>query len=298
MPHPPNSSHVLLLLGLMAAALAAYAVIVAPRRLRRIEIDVPVPGLHPAFEGYTIGVLSDLHHAWHPGSDQIRRAVRLVMDASPDLIALLGDYCVSFKYSPRASRVFYRPAMRSLRPLLRRLAAPDGVVGILGNHDYYYDAPTVEEWLRSCGVRVLRNEHVEIERAGARLAVAGMDDVMEGQPDPMAGCATLPRHDPRVVLCHNPDGVMKLSRKLRPVLVLSGHTHGGQISLPWYGAPLRWARVTGRKTAAGWVPNPVAPLFVSAGVGSQVPIRLGTTPDVVIVRLRGNESPKVRSTDC
>jgi predicted MPP superfamily phosphohydrolase len=80
--------------------------------------------------------------------------------------------------------------------------------------------------------------------------------------------------------------VLKLSPSLRPGLVLSGHTHGGQVVIPFYGAPLRLARVCGRKTARGWVPNPVAPLFVSAGVGSQIPLRFNCVPDVVIVRLR------------
>ena len=137
----------MLLFGLLVSVLGSYAILVAPRRLRRIELEVPVSGLDPAFDGYTIGVLSDLHHAWHPGSGHIRRAVQLVMDTSPDLIALLGDYCVSFKHSARASRLFYRTAMGSLRPFLQRLGAPDGVVGVLGNHDYYYDAPVVAEWL-------------------------------------------------------------------------------------------------------------------------------------------------------
>ncbi|HEU4566045.1 MAG TPA: hypothetical protein VFS05_15400, partial [Gemmatimonadaceae bacterium] len=86
---------ILLALGLIASAIAIHAVFVAPRRLRVVEVDAPIPGLDPAFDGYTIGALSDLHQAKHPGLAHTRRAVEQVLAASPDLIALLGDYGVS-----------------------------------------------------------------------------------------------------------------------------------------------------------------------------------------------------------
>ncbi len=277
---------ILVALGVVGSGLAFHAVFIAPRQLRVIELEVTIEQLDDSFDGYTIGVLSDLHQAPLPGREHTGRAIELVLERSPDLIALLGDYGVSFKRSHAASRAFYPPGMRTLAPMLTALRAPDGVVALLGNHDYYYDAQVVREWLESLGIRVLVNDRIEIRRGGARLAIAGLDDALQGSPDPLAGCGGLPDEVPRVLLSHSPDGVLFLAPSVRPGLVLSGHTHGGQIVLPFYGAPIRWARIAGRKSARGWIPNPVAPLFVSAGVGSQVPFRFGAVPDVVIVRLR------------
>jgi predicted MPP superfamily phosphohydrolase len=130
------------------------------------------------------------------------------------------------------------------------------------------------------------NEAMLVARGGARLAIAGLDDVREGRPDPQAGCEGVPPGVPRIVLSHNPDGVLKLAPSVRPALVLSGHTHGGQVVLPFYGAPIRVSRITTRKAASGWIPNRYAPLFVTTGVGSQIPLRFGSVPEVLIVRLR------------
>jgi predicted MPP superfamily phosphohydrolase len=91
------------------------------------------------------------------------------------------------------------------------------------------------------------------------------------------------------VLSHNPDGVRILSPDLGEPLVLSGHTHGGQIVLPLYGAPLTMSRVCGRATASGWVPNPWFPLYVARGVGVQIPIRFGAPPELLVARLRSAE---------
>ena len=296
MPDEWSLTAVAAALGVVGSVIALYAVFVAPRRLRVTTIDVPIDGLGPALDGYTIGVLSDLHQAAIPGLVHTRRATQLVQRAAPDLIALLGDFGVSFKHSYAASRRYYRREMRTLAPLIRALSARDGVVAVLGNHDYYYNGPAVREWLASLGVRVLVNEAMIVERGDARLAIAGLDDAREGRPDPHAGCEGVPDGVPRIVLSHNPDGVLKLAPSVRPALVLSGHTHGGQVVLPFFGAPIRLAKVTTRKAASGWIPNGYAPLFVTTGVGSQVPLRFGSVPEVLIVRLRqgsgtGDQAP-------
>lgn len=279
----------LLLAGGAIIAIGVYLVVFAPRRFRLIELDVPIAGLDVAFEGYTIGVLSDLHQAPLPGLAHTRRAVDAVQRHAPDLIALLGDYAVSFKVSRRLSGRLYRNGMRTLTPVLRGLRATDGVVALLGNHDYYHDGADVARWLQSAGARVLRNEHIEIRRGAACLAIAGVDDAIEGIANAGAAFAGADRCAPAILLAHNPDSVLHLAGARRPSLVLAGHTHGGQVSLPFYGPPLQFSTICTRQAAHGWIPNPVAPLFVSAGVGSQIPLRAGVIPDAVIVRLRCGE---------
>ena len=275
-----------LLMG-VAALILLRATLVAPYDLRVSEIEVAIATLDPAFDGYTIVVLADLHH--HPGSGgrHLRNAVRMANDANADLVALLGDYGVSFELQKRASRLLYRRSLPVLTAALRDLRARDGVVAVLGNHDHYAGAAAVTTWLSSIGARVLSNAHIVVERGGARLVIGGVDDVWEGGVDPAGGCANAPAGAPRVLLSHNPDGVLELGRDAHPSLILSGHTHGGQIVIPFYGAPVRNADICDRRTASGWIPNALAPLFVSRGVGCIVPIRFFCPPEVVVVRLHG-----------
>jgi predicted MPP superfamily phosphohydrolase len=278
---------VLALLAATAIAAIAYAVFIAPRRLRLTTLDVQIPGLPPAFDGYTIAVLSDIHHGAVWGSrTHLEHAVALAHAAAPDLIALLGDYGLSHHRLPRASSRAYRRAMPVMAPVLRSLRAPDGVVAVIGNHDYDYDASAVAAWLRETGSRVLVNEAVCIERGGARLAISGVDDATSGRIDPHAGCEHIEPHVPRIVLSHNPDGVLSLATDVRVDLVLSGHTHGGQVVLPLLGALSRRCELCGRHTARGWVPNPRAPLYVTSGVGVMIPLRVHCPPEVLVVRLR------------
>ena len=274
------------LLGLAALAALVYGVAIAPRALRVTRLDVPIAGLSSEFEGYTLAVLADPHHGWPWSTAHMQRAVALAREAAPDLVALLGDYGLSFKQWRGGSRWFYHRTMSALAPVLRSLPARDGTIAILGNHDHYYDAGAVTSWLRSLGIRVLVNDRVVIARGGARLAVSGVDDAREGAVDPYGALAGLPEVIPRIMLAHNPDAVLELAPETRVDLVLSGHTHGGQVVLPGYGAPVRFSEVCGRRTASGWVPNRRARLFVSTGLGVQVPLRIGSVPEVVIIRLR------------
>lgn len=277
---------VLLLAVGVVAVIGAYVVILAPRRLRIIELEVGIPALDSAFDGYRIGVLSDLHQAFLPGLSHTKRAVREIQRRAPHLIALLGDYGVSFESSRRVSTMLYPREMRALTPVLRSLRAPDGVVALIGNHDYYYDGPAVAVWLRSIGIPVLLNEHVTVVRGTARLTIAGVDDALEGTADIARAFDGANPDVPRILLTHNPDVVLDAGDAPPPALVLAGHTHGGQVVLPLYGAPIQFARVTSRRTAHGWIPNSYAPMFVSAGVGSQIPLRFGSTPDAVLLTLR------------
>ena len=157
----------------------------------------------------------------------------------PDLIVLLGDYALSHTRLRTMSRWLYEWALPQMTATLRTLRARDGVIAILGNHDYDHDATKVVEWLRSTGARVLVNECVVVARGNAQLGIGGVDDWTHGRIDPAGGCASLAPDIPRIVLSHNPDGALELASTARVDLVLAGHTHGGQIVLPWFGAPSR-----------------------------------------------------------
>ncbi|HEU4642826.1 MAG TPA: metallophosphoesterase [Gemmatimonadaceae bacterium] len=268
-------------------AAAGHAVLLAPRRLRVARIDAPIRGLPSAFDGYTIAALGDIHHGSVVAPTRhLRRAIRLTQRERPDLVALLGDYALSHRALPRTSRRLYEYGLRALSPVLRELHAPDGVVAVLGNHDYDYDAPAVAEWLRTLGARVLVNHCVRLTRGDGSLVVAGVDDATYGRIDPLAGCGGEPAETPRIVLSHNPDGIRALAPEARVDLMLSGHTHGGQVVIPFLGAPARHCVTCGPRCASGWVPNDRAALYVTTGVGVVLPFRVRCPPEVLIVRLR------------
>lgn len=267
------------------AALAAHSVLVAPWDVRCTAVDAPIAGLPAAFDGYTIALLADLHHRPRLSRRATRRAIEMARASAPDLVVLLGDLAVSYQRARWRSRVMYERAMRELSPPLAALARDHRVVAVLGNHDYYYSAEGTRGWLASLGVRVLVNECLRVERDGVVLAVGGVDDALEGRVDPDAGGAGASGDVPAIVLSHNPDGVLQIAPRRRVDLVLAGHTHGGQVRLPWLGALVTRSTVCRRHTASGWVPNPRAPLYVSRGVGGVIPLRFNCPPEVVVVRL-------------
>jgi predicted MPP superfamily phosphohydrolase len=274
------------LFALVLAITIARAVLTAPITLRLTRIDVPINDLAPELDGYSIAILSDLHYGGTilPAT-LLARAVNLANDASPDLIVLLGDYALSHSRFPMLSRWLYEWALPPMTLPLRTLRARDGVVAILGNHDYDYDAAKVAAWLRSLGARVLVNECVTIHRGDAMLGVGGVDDFTHGKIDPDGGCASLALDVPRVVLSHNPDGVLELSPHARADLVIAGHTHGGQIVLPMLGAPARHCSICNASSASGWVSRSPVRLYVTTGVGVVLPVRVNCPAEVLLVRL-------------
>jgi predicted MPP superfamily phosphohydrolase len=130
-------------------------------------------------------------------------------------------------------------------------------------------------------------------RGGNALRGFGLDDVKSGAPAVPSEFSAADR-TPTVVLSHNPDGVLLLDQGVRVDVVIAGHTHGGQIVLPWYGAPLTMARVCARRAASGWVPNEIAPLYVTRGLGEQLPlpIRINSPPEILVLRLGSGQQPE------
>ena len=274
---------------LVAAALLAHAVLLAPRVLEATELEVPIADLPPALEGWTAAVVADVHQLPPFIRAQLAAAVDAVRLARPDAVFLLGDYGPSFSSTPRLTARLYRQGMRATEDLLRTLAAPDvardGAFAVLGNHDYYFDGDAVARWLEGLGIRVLRNASALVRREGdAALVVGGTDDLDGATVDAAGGCARRP-DAPTIVLAHHPDAVLRLTSDRRIDLVLSGHTHGGQVVLPWYGAPIRLSRLCPRQAASGWVPNARARLYVSRGLGGDIPLRVNCPPELVFVRL-------------
>ena len=272
------------------AGTAAYAFL---GELRNVEVTrqiVRVRGLPPPLQGLRIVHLTDIHHGPWTSLQYIRKVVRQANALRPDLVVLTGDYV-------HHSDVYIAPVVRELAELRARA----GVVATLGNHDWWEDGDrTAAEFART-GVRLVDNDRLfltaerTLERTvGASdrrhaLCLAGAGDLWEGAPNYADALGGVPDAMPRVMLSHNPDvaeepSLLKYAPRID--LMLSGHTHGGQVTLPWLGTPITPSRY-GQKYAAGMVQSPLCPVYVNRGIGTTVmPLRLGVRPEIAVVELR------------
>jgi uncharacterized protein len=241
--------------------------------VERHEVIVPT-NLGTANE-LRIAFAADFHAGPTTSVAVFERAVQLLADARPDLVLFGGDFV-----SLRAEYA------RRLVPLLQHIPAPLGRFAVLGNHDYWTDAGLVREHLRTAGVRVLTNEHVQLPAPFERVALCGLDDHTSGEPDAASAFA-----DPapvRIVLMHAPSGLLDIGDRPFDV-ALSGHTHGGQIAL-WDGRPLIVAHgPLSRRYSAGRFALPGRRvLLVSRGLGCSVlPVRVNSPASILLCTLRG-----------
>jgi uncharacterized protein len=250
------------------AGVGAYGAIYERHRIERLTRDVIVRGLPPALDGLRIGMITDVHHSAVVPADDVTRAVTLLKDAAPDIVVLGGDY-ISF-----LDRTYASPVAELLAPLAD---APHGSFAVLGNHDDEREMPAA---LSSRGFSVLKDQRTSLTIKGERLDLAGVRfwtrspgevaSVLKGT----GGTTILLAHDPRR---------LSEAASLDVQLVLSGHTHGGQVIVPGIGA------VAGRKfpVLAGYATRDNTALFVSRGVGTvYVPLRINCPPDVAVLTLR------------
>lgn len=240
-----------------------------------------------AFTGYRIAVISDFHIAPWRSTRALADAIDTINTWQPDLVALVGDYGYSMPSSGAVSRACYRLVLPRVTRELARLRARDGVCAVLGNHDLDAGAEMVEQAFAAVGLRVLRNRYHDIARE-TRLRVGGVDDIVHGNAsidafddDSIAPAAVT------LMLSHHPDFVLGCERYAhdRPFIVISGHTHGGQIAFPRLGAPLTLSRAATHQFPAGFVPNEHATLYVTRGLGEQIPLRLGAPREVTLLEL-------------
>ena len=255
-----------------------------PGALRLPELTLTVRGLPRAFEGYRIALVTDLHHSRAVPDWWIREVAARSAALAPDLVVLGGDL-VSHR----------RRELDGLAELLARFTARDGVVAVLGNHDHWVGAEAVADAVRAAGADLLENRHRLIERGGGggrdggRLAVGGVGDFKHGAVRLDRALGDVPADVPRVLVSHSPDLIEYLPAGLRVDVMLSGHTHNGQLHFPLLG-PLTVPSQFGKRYLHGLKQVRGTWLYVSAGVGtSAVPFRWGNPPELPVIRLVGDQ---------
>ena len=267
--------------GLMALGLAASYPFLMERYMVRVNhYRLAVKDLPAGFNGFRIVHLSDLHYGPLVPLSWLRNVFDLARKQNPDLIALTGDY------------VWGQEAVDYLEVIwteMEKLSAPFGVRMVLGNHDHWAGGNVALELLESSG-RSLRNRAETLTRGKDRLIVGGVGDLLEDKVLIDKALAGRDEKVPRIVLAHNPD-TADLDYSSRVDLFLCGHTHGGQVNIPFVGTPVLPVRNKNYNYGIRKTPRSVA--FINKGIGwAMLPVRFNCAPEIAVLHLVPKERDK------
>ena len=272
--------------GVLVTGAAGYTLGVSSRRYELTRRTVSIRDLPVSLEGLRIVQITDVHHGPSIPLSHVQRLVTAVNALEADVIVLTGDYV-------HRSAHYIEPVVATLGALRARI----GVLAVLGNHDWWESVARSRLAFASAGIPLIDNsrrfitpDRRLITDSSEGLCIAGVGDYYEDEQRYDDALAGVPDRLPRLLLSHNPD-VAEDARFIacghRVDLMLSGHTHGGQIYVPGLGTPVVPSRY-GQKYATGLVQGPVCPVYICRGVGLTVlPLRLGVPPEVALLTLAG-----------
>ena len=240
------------------------------------RLRIGLKGLGPAFEGFRIVQISDLHVEPHVNQPLLAKTVSMINDLKPDLVVITGDIITSNE-----------GLAAKLTEPLADLKARVGVMASLGNHDVWNRASVVTQALKNQGIKVHRNTGQALIQQGDRLWIAGLDSVWAGSPRIAESLKGNAKDVPCVMLGHEPDYADTLSRTAGSFLHLAGHTHGGQICWPG-GFPIKLPRY-GVKYARGYYEVGNVQLYVNRGIGTvMAKARFACSPEITEFTLAGD----------
>jgi predicted MPP superfamily phosphohydrolase len=251
---------------------AARAALTEPFRLTVEHHQIRLRRLPHELDGFRIVQLSDLHHSPFTSREQIERAIQTANSLQPDIVALTGDYVSK-------EREYAAPCAE----LLGALSPKHGVYAVLGNHDHWTDAALITDLFRAEGITMLVNQGMRFEKNGAAFWLAGVDDTMVGLEDLPLALAGSSEHELKLLLAHNPV-ILRKAARAGVDLVLSGHTHGGQVSLR---SERNASGRPRRRLLKGLARQGETQIYVTRGLGTVVlPVRFGCPPEVSLLELR------------
>jgi predicted MPP superfamily phosphohydrolase len=238
---------------------------------------ISVPNLSKAFAGFRIVQLTDLHYGFLVPLELIRHVVKRANELNPDIIVCTGDYVHEKNSTSQIDQLW---------PILSELNAPLGVYSVLGNHDHWADTARSDYWLKKTG-QDIRHKVMPIHREGQNLWIAGAGDLYEDHKNLDSILRQIPDTECRIVLAHNPDSADTTFSK-RIDLMISGHTHGGQVSIPFVGPPV--LPVKNKNYSSGLKISPQGgKVFISKGIGwTIIPVRFNCLPEIAVLELCPN----------
>jgi len=281
--HSITRRRFLQLSGLGAAGLLAYSGEFERHHLEITRRTIELKRLSPALDGLQIAQISDIHYEQYTEPSYVRHVVAEVNRLRPDVVLLTGDY-VSTGPMPKA---FGAKSSYPCAEILSGIQCPQRWC-VLGNHDAVVGTEIVTDALQTHGLPVLANAYAPFERDGARLWIGGVKDVGESDPDlHLAAPRKLQAvNEPVILMAHEPDYADRVVKHGGVDLMLSGHTHGGQVRVPLVGA--LFLPPYGRKYIEGHfqLQNDLQ-LYVNRGIGAVgVPFRFDCRPELTLITLR------------
>ncbi len=255
------------------ALIGSYPLLIERNVVQVNRYRVAVANLPWSFQGFTLAQLTDLHLGFLVSESFVEGIVHRTNGLGADAIVCTGDYVHDRNTTAEIDKVW---------PLLSQLEAREGVYSVLGNHDHWADTERSMYWLERTGQN-LRHQCRPIYRGRDRILIGGAGDYWQDQLriDETFSCSE--ENECRILLSHNPDSVD--SWFTTPLsLVVSGHTHGGQVRIPFLGAPV--LPVKNKKYSSGLIDTPRTKLFISRGVGwSILPVRFNCYPEIAVLEL-------------
>ena len=242
-----------------------------------IERKILIKNLPDEFKGFTIGLMSDVHSSAFMTKDEMDDYVAALNALKTDLVVVPGDFVNS-----ETEEVYpFAEAFANLR-------APYGVYGCLGNHDYYADVDVVAKEVNDCGVKLLRNDAVKIQKGNSFFNLIGVDDIRH-QIDPNtyieSALSSVRNEQPKILLCHRPYFLETID-KYDIALTLAGHTHGGQIVLAHVGDIYLTPAALVSKYISGLYHINNSQMYVTRGIGTVgVPLRINCPPEITKITL-------------
>jgi len=262
-----------LIIGVCLILLGVYTLL-EPFWLQTVRLDITHPDIPEAFEGFSMVFLTDIHHGPFFSQKRVARLVERVNKLKPDAVLLGGDNV--HREDTRHIFSFYAE--------MSKLTAEYGVYGVMGNHDYWMSEQLSIQQMRQNNIKLLRDEGIWIEKGADRIYLGGVDDLMEGHPDIQSTIQGVSDSDFTLIVSHNPD--VAESQSVNGVdWMLSGHTHGGQVTFFGLWAPVVSSSY-GQKYRSGLVQKENTFVFVSNGVGTITPpVRFFARPQIVLITL-------------
>jgi uncharacterized protein len=257
-----------------------YALLGEPGWIDVEEVDIVLPQLSESFAGFRVLQISDIHMGGWMNRERLSHLVDLISRQKFDLIVMTGDYLLGHTWSENLD-----DAVDAFVPEVSRLTKDHLVLAILGNHDHWTDAGKVRAMLLHSGVVELNNDVYSLKRDGHELHIAGVDDVWERKDRLDDVHKKLPETGAAILLAHEPDFADTSSRKGRFALQLSGHSHGGQVVIPFYGAPV--LPHLGEKYPSGLYRVGEMWQYTNRGVGMIDPaVRFNCRPEITVFTLK------------
>lgn len=277
---------ILLLIG---GSLLIYSIYIEPFRLTVERAELKIPNWSEKLNGLKVVAVSDIHGGSQGVSEErIREVVELANRQNPDLIVLLGDYVSEIDFRRRRrnvpegqDRTVLRMPVETIAENLKGLRAKYGVFGVIGNHDHWHNQPKIVDELERIGIKILENEAQPLKINDETVWIWGIEDLWKRRRVPTEALEKITEQRNVIAITHNPDSLLRTPPQIS--VMFAGHSHGGQVKFPIYGAhPFvndprfmeKHAEVEGKH------------IFVTTGVGTTgPPIRFRVPPEIAVVQL-------------